>query len=382
MHIVEIMIYSTRLIASMNRFYMIKSLLALLLALCLFPISSSFSAELTDKPPSLGIVLTSNSPFNYKDVDGKTVILGEVQNTKSFPVSGIKIWAGFYDDFSEKPLESTIGTTLLEVIPPFGKSPYMIISPSSNSKITSVSVNLLGFNSSPEKKQNLSLELGTLDIADKLSLSGSITNKGPLNSTNTKIHLISSDIFVPPRILGIATIELDRDLSAGEKDSFEFNVPHDSRAVSFKIVAESDDYTTGLVTVKDTSVDFLSKLVTINDISVTDTEGNRLSNVTAGSPLNIQSSLGIEYSALEKSQLQPFVYWIQIKQSFENNGETKSFVEYIGKAEGTFNSPVEQFPTVEWTPKNEGLYFIETFVWDPNSIPLASKGPISLVLVN
>jgi len=382
MHIVEIMIYSTRLIASMNRFYMIKSTLTILLALSLFPISSSFSAELTDKPPTLGIVLTSNSPFNYKDIDGKTIILGEVQNTKSFPVSGIKIWAGFYDDINEKPLETTIGTTILEVIPPFSKSPYMIISPSSNPKITGVSVNLLGFNSSPEKKQNLNLELGTLKIEDKISLSGSITNKGPLNSTNTKIHLISSDVFVPPRILGIATIELDQDLVAGQKNSFEFNVPRDSRAVSFKIVAESKSYTSGIMEVKNTSVSVLTTLVTINDVSISDTAGNRISNMSAGTPINIQSSLGIEYSAIEKSQLQPFVYWIQIKQSFETNGETKSFVEYIGKSEGTFDSPVEQFPTVKWTPPNEGLYFIETFVWDPNSIPLASKGPISLVLVN
>jgi hypothetical protein len=379
MHIVEIMIYSTRLIGSMNRFYMIKSILSIFLALSLFPIGSSFSAELTDKPPSLGIVLTSNSPFNYKDIDGKTVILGEIQNTKSFPVSGIKIWAGFYDDVSEKPLETVIGTTILEVIPPFSKSPYIIISPSANPKITSVSVNLLGFNSSPEKKQNLSLELGTLKIEDKISLSGSITNKGPLNSTNTKIYLISADVFVPPRILGIAAINLDQDLGVGQKDSFEFNVPHDSRAVSFKIVAESDDYTSGIMEVKSTAVSVLTTLVTINDITITDAAGNRISNMSAGIPINIQSSLGIEYSAIEKSQ--PFVYWIQIKQSFETNGETKSFVEFIGKAEGTFDSPVEQFPTVEWTPPNDGLYFIETFVWDPNSIPLASKGPISLVLV-
>jgi len=382
MHIVEIMIYSTRLIASMNRFYMIKSVLTILLVLSLFPISSSFSAEMTDKPPTLGIVLTSNSPFNYKDIDGKTVILGEIQNTKNYPVGGLKIWAGFYDDVNKNPLETTIGTTILEVIPPFSKSPYMIISPSSNPKITSVSVNLLGFNSSPEKKQNLSLELGTLKIEDKISLSGSIINKGPVNSTNTKIYLISSDVFVPPRILGIATVTLDQDLGAGQKDSFEFNIPHDSRAVSFKIVAESDDYTSGIMEVKNTATAVLTKLVTINDVSITDATGNRISNMSAGTPINIQSSLGIEYSAIEKSQLQPFVYWIQIKQSFETSDGTKSFVEYIGKAEGTFDSPAEQLPTIEWTPPNEGLYFIETFVWDPNSIPLASKGPISLVLVN
>jgi len=38
-------------------------------------------------------------------------------------------------------------------------------------------------------------------------------------------------------------------------------------------------------------------------------------------------------------------------------------------------------PSVEWTPQNTGLYFVETFVWDPNAVPLASKGPIALILV-
>jgi len=161
------MIYSTRLIANAKRFCMKKTLLAIFLIFALFPISSSYSQEFTDKEPTLGIVLTSFSPFNYKNDDGKTVILGEVENTKNFPISGIKIWAGFYDNFSENPLETIIGTTILEVIPPFGKSPYMIISENPNSAITSVSVNLLGFNSSPEKKPQLKLQIDTLEIGKK-----------------------------------------------------------------------------------------------------------------------------------------------------------------------------------------------------------------------
>jgi len=59
-----------------------------------------------------------------------------------------------------------------------------------NSAITSVSVNLLGFNSSPEKKPQLKLQLDTLVIGEKLLLSGTITNNGELNSTDTKIQLI------------------------------------------------------------------------------------------------------------------------------------------------------------------------------------------------
>ncbi len=355
---------------------MTKVLLVLFLIFVLFPISTSFSQKI-DTTQTLGIVLTSNSPFNYKDADGTTVVLGEVSNTKSYPVSGVKVWVGFYDNNGEKPLETTVGTTILEVIPPFGKSPYMIKSPSPNAAITSVSVNLLGFSSSPEKKSLLSFDLDTLKIGEKLSLSGKITNNGKVNSTNTKIYLISYDPFTPPRVLGIATTVIDDPIKVGGTRDFNFDVPHDTRATNFKIVAESKDYSSGLIDVKKTTGDIKSSLVTINDISITDLEGNRLGNLTVNSPVNIESELTIKYSPSQKPEVQPYVYYIQIKQSGE-----KAFVEYIGKAEGSFNSNGEQLTMVQWTPQQDGLYFIETFVWDPNSIPLASKGPISLVLVN
>jgi hypothetical protein len=375
------MIYSTRLIATIKFFYM-KKVLALFLIFSLIPIGTSYSQELVDKEPTLGIALTSFSPFNYKAEDGSTIILGEVENRKNFPVSGVKIWAGFYDNIGKNPLESTIGTTILEVIPPFGKSPYMIKSPSSNSAITSVSVTLLGFNSSPEKKPKLSLVLDTLEIVDKLSLSGKLTNNGDLNATNTKIHLISYDAFVPPRVLGIATIELDNKLESGGTDDFEIAAPYDSRASAFKIVAESVNYSTGLIDVTDTTVSALTKLVSINDIGIMDSEGNRMSDITTNTPVNIQSTILLQYSKDKDSLTQPYVYWVQIKKSVEVDGKTKSFVEFIGKAEGIFTSAGQQIPSVEWTPQNEGLYFVETFVWDPVSLPLASKGPISLILVN
>jgi len=373
------MIYSTRLVASVKRLCMKKALLAFFLIFTLFPISSSYSQELTDKEPTLGIVLTSFSPFNYKDDDGKTVILGEVENTKNFPISGVKIWAGFYDNFSENPLETIIGTTILEVIPPFGKSPYMIISETPNSAITSVSITLLGFNSSPEKKPQLKLHLDTLEIGEKLSLSGTITNNGELNSTDTKIQLISYDVFNPPRVLGIATINLENDIAPGGTENFEFDVKRDSRAVDFKIVGESKDYATSLLDITDTSLEVLNKLVTINDITVTDSDGNRLPFFSVGSTINIQSELDFQNLSLEESEIQSYVYWIQIKKSVEIDGVT--FVEFIGSAEGSIESEDIEIPSVGWIPQNDGVYFVETFVWDPKNIPLASKGPLSLILV-
>lgn len=375
------MIYSTTLIAYTKNLCMKKVLLTLFIIISLFPISSSYSQELIDKQPTLGIKLTSFSPFNYKNADGKTVILGEVENTKSFPVNSVKIWAGFYDNIGKNPLETTIGTTILEVIPPFGKSPYMIVSETANPAITSVSVNLLGFNSSPEKKQQLSLQLDTLNISEKLTLSGKITNNGKLNSTNTKIQLISYDSFNPPRVLGISTINLEKDIAPGQTDSFNFDVKRDSRASTFKIVGESKDYFTGILDITDTSLQHLNKLITISDITVTDTEGNSLSDISVGSSINIQSQLDFQKLPLSKPEAQEYVYWIQIKKSVEINGQTKSFVEYIGNATGAITSEGTEISSVGWIPENDGLYFVETFVWDPKHNPLASNGPISLILV-
>ena len=216
-----------------------------------------------------------------------------------------------------------------------------------------------------------------MNIGENLSLSGTITNNGALASSDTKIHLISYDSFIPPRVLGVATAEIEGDIEPGGSTNFEFDTPHDSRAISFKLVAESNNYQSDTIDITDTQVDILTKLITINDISINDSEGNRLSDVSVGSTINIQSRVWIQYSAEQETPQQPYIYYIQIKQSGE-----KAFVEFIGKAEGVFETGGTQIPVVEWTPQNTGLYFVETFVWDPNAVPLASKGPISLILVN
>ena len=338
------------------------------------PIGTSFS-QISDTEPTLGITLSSFTPYNFKDEDGTTVILGEVQNTKNFPVTGIKIWAGFYDDIRTQPLESTIGTTVLDVIPPLGKSPYMIRSPTANSATTSVSVNLLGFNSSPPKQNWLEIEPGTIDVGENLTLSGNISNVGPVNTGKVRIHLISYDAFIPPRVLGVQTIEIEGELEAGKTQDFEFVTKSDPRTMSYKLVAQSDNFQSSFIEMQAPSTSSLKRLVTINDISLIDSQGNSISDIFLDSTINIQSKIWIQYSTNEEKTTQPYVYYVQIKES-----ETGQ-VEYIGKSEGNFETGGTQIPAVEWTPEKKGLYFAETFVWDQNAIPLGSKGPLSLLLV-
>lgn len=351
-----------------------KIILSLLLVLILFPISSSFSQGI-DKPPALAIVLSSFSPNYFKDDMGYTIILGEVENTKNFPITGVKIWAGFYDDINEQPLESSIGGTVLDVIPPFSKSPYIIRSTSPNAAITSVSVNLLGFNSAAPKDESLNLNSEVSSIADTIKISGSITNDGSVSSSETKIHLFFVDAFQPPRILSLSTIELEEAIEPGSTIDFEFDEDYDTRSVSYTIFAESANYYSNVASVEITSPQAFTKIITINDISINDSDGNKLTSASQGTTINIESNVSIQYSSDQDTFEQPFVYYAQVKQS------EKGFVEFIGKFEGTFQSTGTQSPLVEWTPENTGLYFIETFVWDPNAVPLASKGPIMLVLV-
>jgi len=96
-----------------------------------------------------------------------------------------------------------------------------------------------------------------------------------------------------------------------------------------------------------------------------------------GSPVKIQSESWIQFSADQKSNETPYSYYVQIKQS----GKTP-FVEFIGQYDGSHIGVDKQFPSVDWTPENNGLFFIETFVWDRNNIPIADQGPIVLVIVN
>ena len=353
-----------------------KSILVAILIVSLFPMSTSFS-QTSDTNPTLGISLTSFTPYHYKADDGRTVIIGEVENTKNFPITAVKIWAGFFDDVNLSPLESTVGSTLLEVIPPKGKSPYIIYSPSSNSAITNVSVNLLGFNSAGAKITQLAIADGSLQISDKISYSSTITNNGGIPAEDTRVHLMMYDAFEPPRLIRISTVELSQPIAAGAAVEFSFEEERIPQAVGFTVLAESGNSLSNVIDVEITPPELIAKKISINDIAINDSEGNRLSGAEVGSPIFIQSNLWIQIASESESYDQDYVYYAQVKQSGD-----KAFVEYIGTFDGNFDGPGSQNPIVEWTPEKSGLYFIETFVWDPKGIPLASKGPVILVLVN
>ena len=350
-------------------------ILIVFFAFLLFPISSSFS-QVTDKPSQFGIALTSFTPYSFKDENGHTVIIGEVENLKNFPITGVKVWGGFYDDIGEQPLETAIGTTILDVIPPFGKSAYMIKSPNPNSAKTNVSVNLLGFTSAPPKSDQLVIDSKVAELGNNIKISGTIKNNAAGEASQTKVHLQFFDAFQPPRILGISTIEISS-IGGGATADFEFVEKFDSRTLGYKVFAESANYYSNVKNVEVSQSGGLSKLVTIHDISIKDDDGKKLSGATVGNRITIESKVGIQYSKDQESYEQPIRYYAQVKQS----GEVP-YVEFLGKYEGRFIGTGPQSVSIDWIPERSGVYFIETFVWDRSNIPIADKGPIILIVVN
>jgi hypothetical protein len=199
-----------------------------------------------------------------------------------------------------------------------------------------------------------------------------LTNGGsPI--TDTFVYLAFYDNFEPPRLIGLSTIPIG-DVVANEKVDFYFNEEIDQRAVSFQIFAQSNVFYSNFANEK--IPEQLTKLVTISDVALNDSQGNRLSEITVGSTVNIQSNVWVQFSSDQKTNETPYTFYAQVKNS------DLPTVEFLGKSDGRFIGTGSQSVSIDWIPENNGIYFIETFVWDRNNVPIADKGPIVLLVVN
>jgi len=352
-----------------------KLVLSAFLILFLVPFSQAFSQEYSDTAPTLSVSLRNVTPFVYQDSDGYTVVVGVVENNDSLAsITNVRIQVNFFDDFDPNPLEVVNGHTTLQVIPPNGQSPYAIRSETANPNITEASVSLLPFDISDAKEKELTIFSTEIFLDSSLHFSGVLQNDvAPISDTN--VYLAFYDSFEPPRILRVSTIEIG-DVESNEV-TFEFNEPIDSRSAGFLLFSESDKFFSDFVDVKIPPPQTLTKLVTISDVTVEDTMGNKLSEIKVGSTVNIKSETLIQFAADQKSNETAYTYYVQIKESGK-----PPYVEYIGKFDGRFIGTGLETQTIDWIPEKKGLFFIETFVWDRNNIPIAEQGPIVLIIVN
>jgi hypothetical protein len=353
---------------------MLKVVLCTFLILLLVPFSEGFS-QVTDNAPTLNVSLMNETPFVYQDAEGYTVVVGIVENNNSLtPVTNVQIQVKFYDDLDPTPIEVVQGNTALEVIAPNGKSPYSIRSQTPNSEITQASVSLLGFDSSVEKQKGLTIYSTDVFMDNSFRFSGVLQNGGAPNS-DTNVYLAFYDGFEPPRILGVSTIELG-DVEPNTEVVINLDEKIDSRAVGFFLFAESNIFISDLVDIKIPPPQIVDKLITISDVSVEDSNGNKLSELSIGSPVYIKSETLIQFAS-EEAEETAYTYYVQVKESGE-----MPYVEYIGKFDGRFIGSGMETQTIDWIPEKTGLYFIETFVWDRNNVPLAEQGPFILIIVN
>ncbi|MFZ0184412.1 MAG: FxLYD domain-containing protein [Nitrosotalea sp.] len=311
---------------------------------------------------SLGVVVLDGTIYSHKAIDGTTIVYGEVQNNLSSPVNDVTLGVTFMDDNSNQ-VEYKTGPTLLQVIQPGGMVPFSISSTKADPSISQIQVKLASFESSSDRPTVLTISPGTLQVSDALILTGSVTNMGDQKSTNTKLYLISYDAF--QRVVGIGT---STPVDVGISQSSEFSIISDtnSKARTYMIVAESDNYQSKLTPV--TAVN-ISLPVVVGKTVVTDTNGTEYATVPVNATANITSNL---HYLLNSTQ--PFVYYVQVKHF----GGQASF---IGKYQGILVDS-ESTATVTWTPQVTGSYFIETYVWDYNNKPLSSAVPtVNIVLV-
>jgi hypothetical protein len=341
----------------------IVSILVFLLAFSLLS-SNLVWAQTLPSNTSLCAKISDKSTYSHRADDGTTVVLGEVVNYCNYPITSITIGVSFLDQNSNT-LEYKTGSTLLKVIPGNGKAPFSISSTKSDPAIENVQTKIAGFTSSSSKQQVLSIIPGHLQIASKLSLSGTIKNTGTKISSETRIYLISYD-FNDARVVSVDNTA-PIDLGPGTTSSFSITSTPNSHAKSYKLVAESDNYQSTITDVKDVTA---TLPVMISGTLVTDPQGNKYSTIPVGAPVKITSEL----RNLGSQTTQAYVYYVQVK-NFAGQ------VEFIGKYSGVFLGQSDN-ATVTWNPTTDGPYFIETYVWNSDNIPLAPTGPIiNVVLV-
>ena len=338
-------------------------------------------AQTTDTQPTLGVRLADTPPYHYKDTDGRTVVVGQVVNTNTFAASGVKVWVGFYGATGDEPLETIVGSTLTEVVPAGGTAPFAVRSGDASAAIADARVRILGFNYAEDKPQALRVEAGEqARAAGRLAVGGTVYNDAPPESPAADpvtVHMMQYDAFDPPRLLRHSSAPLGGPLAAGESARFSFDEPLAARADGVYLFAESGGAASNTADAPLSAPDLLLRRVSIDGVYLSDADGNRVQGGRAGSPLVITGSISLELQPSAQFEAQDYTFYAQVKRSGE-----RPYIEFVGAGNGAFGSPASQLPSVAWTPAEPGLYFVETFVWDRGGAPLASRGPVVLVLVS
>jgi len=340
-----------------------------LLTIISFPVLHGFGEIQTDTGE--GIFLVNSYPYSFKDDNGFTVVIGEIFNNHNFPISDIKILVDFYSEISDEPIDSVTGSTILNYVLGQENSPFLLKSSLPNSSISRVGATILGFDSAPNKPTSLLIQTDSLEISNSLDFSGQITNIGNDDATNIKIHLISNDIFIPPRVVNISSITLENSLSPGESQTFSINGILNSKSVAHYIIAESDNYLAPTEIIDDSKITSGNKIVSINEVTASNIKQD---TSVIYSPVRIEGQILMqEFTPLPVEE--SYIFYVQIKDA------ESGLIEFISSHSAVLYENTPEYPNVIWIPEKEGLYFIETYLWTKNNVVLSSPGEILLIHV-
>ena len=95
--------------------------------LLLIPISSAFSQEYADTNSTLNVSLNHQTTFVYHDSEVYVIVIGLIENNDPLSfVPNVVLHANSFDDFNSNSLEIIEGNSVLNMITPNGKSPFVI----------------------------------------------------------------------------------------------------------------------------------------------------------------------------------------------------------------------------------------------------------------
>lgn len=209
----------------------------------------AFSAEYVDTPPTISVYLKNTSPYFYQDDEGYTIVTGLIENKNQHSsVTDVRIHVSYFDEISLIPLEVSLGNTLMEVIPPESVAPFSIRSQTPIPGITQVSVVMLGFSSSQDKVNGLTIFSENISNHSTFRFSGSLQN-GDAPISNATVYLAFYDSFEPPRILSVSIIQIG-DMKIDTLSLLELEEKIDSKATGVLLFADSDIFYSDMVDVK------------------------------------------------------------------------------------------------------------------------------------
>ena len=141
---------------------------------------------------------------------------------------------------------------------------------------------------------------------------------------------------------------------------------------NYYILAESDNFHSQPITIDSKKIISQNKIITINNVTITNIKQD---GSIIFSPIQINAQILMqEFTSFSLEE--NYVFYVQIK-----NAES-GLIEFIGSSSSILQEDLPENPSIIWIPENEGLFFIETYLWNTDNVTLSSPGEILLVNIN